>query len=331
MITLDILVLALLAEAVVIFVVVAIYFAFRYRKLRRNVRRYLQRRKQFLLVLEETREALKASRKQAIQQWIAEHDGSNEQAEAIENARLEYVDACIESFRSSEGELYRFWRGAYSGMHGIFSRLADCSAKSQPAGIIDQQPNATATPKPEQTSQSDLTPEDEETRLAYLERIIRYQASKISELNEFRWRFEELNTRFINIRANNERLKQKLYDLLWAQENQEQGPDAQALEQAMAEFERSNKELALCVETLEEENRRLQAHSEQSEQAQAEYLQSVETQAERSQDELAGDLTTLQTQLDEAQQDNTALRKELADLQREYVALYAQQQANKKT
>ena len=331
MVTLDVLLLALLAEAVIIFLIVAIYFAFRYRKLRRKVRHYLERRKQFLLVLEETRQALNVSRKQAIEQWIAEHQGDQEQAEAIEDARLAYVDACIESFRSSEGELYRFWRGAYAGLHDIFCRLANTTAKSQSAPAIEHEPESATPQDAEPENQTPITPQDEESRIAYLERVIRYQASKIAELNDFRWRFEDINTRFVNIRASNERLKQTLYDLLWAQENQDQGPDPKALEQAMAEFERSNKELALCVETLEAENRRLQEHSEQSEQAQTDYLQSVESQAERSQDDLAGEITTLQTQLEEAQQDNAALRKELADLQREYVALYAQQQANKKT
>jgi uncharacterized protein YukE len=343
MVTLDLLVLALIGEALILLILAVVWYRLKFRRLDARIRAYLQRRRQFLTLLEETRTAVKATRKHAIADWAQRHQGQEEAGRAIEDARLEYLDQCIETCKECDGELYRFWNGSYGSLYSI---LAELSEKLEQIDNRSAEPPERADLQDEDAEDTDFDelfdavdaddavtlPKDagEDARIAELERVVRYQSGKLSELNEFRWRYEELTNQFVNIRASNERLKNTLYDLLWKQENaseQEGGHDTKALEEAMAEFERSNKEMAMCLSTLEEENARLKNQVETIDEEQEAYIVAVSSHEGDSVEHLANQVEQLENTLAEQRKSNEQLQAELKDLQREYVALYAQQQA----
>jgi len=342
----------LLAETSLLLLAAAVFFAIRYKGLAGKIRDYLERRLAFEQALAKTAKDLAQNFEQRVKERVEQGDLGEETARLLEQSRTSFVEGALEAFREVKGEQSNFWNGVYTkfleAMLTMSERIEELLGSSaaeesenldpqdDDIGVADADDEADAQ-APELDIQEDSSGEaviaapdtgivhDDSEELDNLRRIIRFQTRKIDELVDFRRRFGDLQVSFHNIRASNTRLKQQLYDLVWKKDATNE--QSEEMEQIMTEFERSNQELKLCVDTLESENERLRGAVEGIGDQQEKYADQVSQIAAKDDEILAEQVGTLEQNLDVVSKERDALQEELRVLQREYVSLYAQQQA----
>jgi len=338
----------LLVEASLLFLVGAVFFALRYKGLARKIRDYLARRAAFEQELAKTAQDLAQHLNDSVKDRVEQGDLGEESARLLEQARVDFVAGALQSFRDAKGEQKGFWKGVNSqfinAVLGLAGRIEELliQPKLEEGGNLDPADDlAEADDEVAEAPDLNITEDgfgeaviesggavivhNDSEEMDNLRRVIRFQTRKIDELVDFRRRFDDLQVSFHNIRAVNTRLKQQLYDLVWKKEDGSN--NAEEVEKIMAEFERSNQELKLCVDTLESENTRLKGAVEGIGDQQEKYAAQVGEMANIGDEELAERASALEQDLDKATVERDALQEELRVLQREYVSLYAQQQA----
>lgn len=146
------------------------------------------------------------------------------------------------------------------------------------------------------------------------------QKYKIADLLSSQEMLEQIQKRFDFLKERNKQLKEKLHKALSDKENKPADP---AL---IEELETVNKELELCIETLEKENQRLQERLSQ-------YENGINEMEENFTEFLTGQDTAvsgsdeadaLRKELEEKEKELEQLKKDMEDLEKEYMVLYKQ-------
>ncbi len=173
--------------------------------------------------------------------------------------------------------------------------------------------------KNEAIKQKTLESAEKDELIEKLEEKIQKQKHRLADLIGMQEMVEQLKKRVDFLRERNKELKNRLQEA-------KDSDDKDAVYQAIVEeMEANNRDLLMCVQTLEKENERLMQKLREYEEGfnaiNSDVSQIVSSSATASSSE---EIERLKKELQSKEEENRKLKSELENLEREYTALYKQ-------
>ncbi len=172
--------------------------------------------------------------------------------------------------------------------------------------------------KNEAIKQKTLESAEKDELIEKLEEKIQKQKHRLADLIGMQEMVEQLRKRVDFLRERNKELKNRLQE---AKDSDDKDAAYQAI---VEEMEANNRDLLMCVQTLEKENERLMEKLREYEEGFNAINSDVKNIVNSSDGASSEEIERLKKELQSKEEENARLKSELENLEREYTALYKQ-------
>ncbi len=314
MIRINALYLLLLIEFLILTIAISLYLYYRNRKYRSSEKLIVRGRDDFGVFLEKQTAEKLEDMKNLLSGDEFEDNIETRIVREMHSLRLQFLKSALDGFRKGDTGYRVFWENLFNGFEDI---------------IKDQLQKKRDLLLKEDTLKTNLN----EIRLLKEERkklqnVIEKQASKITELMSYKGMFNETQKRLNVVQQSNKDLRSKITGLM------DKADEGEEIKEALTVFEKTNRELEMCVGILEKENERLSGdfHVWEEElkriEAEKEHAKKVEEEEYnrivQERDEFLTRLKGLEEKLEEKSKALSDLQGRYSILEQEYLVLYKQ-------
>lgn len=314
MIRINALYLLLLIEFLILMIAISLYLYYRNRKYRSSEKLIVRGRDDFGVFLEKQTAEKLEDMKNLLSGDEFEDNIETRIVREMHSLRLQFLKSALDGFRKGDTGYRVFWENLFKGFEDI---------------IKDQLQKKRDLLLKEDTLKTNLN----EIRLLKEERkklqnVIEKQASKITELMSYKDMFNETQKRLNVVQQSNKDLRSKITSLM------DKADEVEGIEDALTVFEKTNRELEMCVGILEKENERLSGdfHVWEEErkriEAEKEHAKKVDEEEYnrivQERDEFLTRLKGLEEKLEEKNKALSDLQGRYSILEQEYLVLYKQ-------